>query len=327
MTILVTGSAGHLGEAVMRIFAAQGVPAEGIDIKESAFTTRVGSILDRAFMDEVVKGASAIIHAATLHKPHVATHDKSAFIATNVEGTLCVLEAAVAHGVGSVVFSSTTSAFGDANRPSPDRPAAWIDETVTPIPRNIYGVTKVAGEDLCHLFARKHGLNVLVLRFSRFFPESDDNRSVRTTYAGPNAKLNELTYRRVELEDAAEAAILAAERAPAIGFDRYIISATTPFRREDVADLRSNAPAVLAKRVPGMEDAYGRLGYTMFPSLDRVYDNAKARQELGWAPRYDFKAALKGVEDGGTFGSALAASVGEKGYHDVVFEDGPFPVD
>ncbi|XWN33930.1 MAG: NAD(P)-dependent oxidoreductase [Devosia sp.] len=327
MTILVTGSAGHLGEAVMRILTAQGVPALGIDIKQSAFTTRVGSILDRAFMDEVVRGASAIIHAATLHKPHVATHGKSAFITTNVEGTLTVLESAAAHGVRSVVFSSTTSTFGDANRPAPDRPAAWIDETVTPIPRNIYGVTKVAGEDLCHLFARKHGLNVLVLRFSRFFPESDDNPSVRQTYDGPNAKLNELTYRRVELEDAANAALLAAERAPAIGFDRYIISATTPFRREDVADLRTDAPAVLSKRVPGMAEAFERLGYTMFPSLDRVYDNEKARQELGWAPRYDFAYALKALEGGGSLSSELAVEVGEKGYHDEVFEDGPFPVD
>jgi nucleoside-diphosphate-sugar epimerase len=50
-------------------------------------------------------------------------------------------------------------------------PAAWITEEVAPIPRNIYGVTKVAAEDLCELFHRNERLACLILRTSRFFPK------------------------------------------------------------------------------------------------------------------------------------------------------------
>src|SRR5579859_6759161 len=101
MTILVTGSAGHLGEALMRQLRAAGRPALGIDIKPSPFTDRVGSIANRAFVDRVMRGATAVLHAATLHKPHVATHGQQDFVDTNVTGTLALLEAALAAGVGA----------------------------------------------------------------------------------------------------------------------------------------------------------------------------------------------------------------------------------
>ncbi len=74
MTILVTGSAGHLGEALMQTLRAESRWVRGIDIKPSAFTDMVGSISDRAFVRQAMSGISHVIHAATLHKPHVATH-------------------------------------------------------------------------------------------------------------------------------------------------------------------------------------------------------------------------------------------------------------
>jgi UDP-glucose 4-epimerase len=63
----------------------------------------------------------------------------------------------------------------------------------------------------------------------------------------------------------------------------------------------------------------------MFPRIDRVYVNARARTELGWQPRYDFAYALDLVANGHDFRSSLARTIGSKGYHDVVFEDGPYP--
>ncbi|MEI9986654.1 MAG: NAD-dependent epimerase/dehydratase family protein [Aliidongia sp.] len=59
-------------------------------------------------------GVTGVIHAATLHKPHVATHRQQDFVETNIAGTLALLEAAVAGSVQSFVFTSTTSAFGAA---------------------------------------------------------------------------------------------------------------------------------------------------------------------------------------------------------------------
>ncbi|MET0934550.1 MAG: NAD(P)-dependent oxidoreductase, partial [Luteibacter sp.] len=114
MTVLVTGSAGHLGEAIVRRLRAEGRDVRGIDIKASAFTDDVGSIADEGFVRDAMAGATAVIHSATLHKPHVATHSKRQFVDTNVAGTVALLESAVAHGVTSFVFTSTTSAFGAA---------------------------------------------------------------------------------------------------------------------------------------------------------------------------------------------------------------------
>ena len=324
MRIVVTGSAGHLGEALMRVLGADGLDVVGLDVVDSPYTSVVGSIADREYVRRCIEGADAVLHAATLHKPHVGLHGRQEFVDTNVTGTLCLLEAAVAAGVGRFVFTSTTSAFGRALTPPPGAPAAWITEDVAAVPRNVYGVTKAAAEDLCELIHRDHGLPCVILRTSRFFPEGDDRDEIRAGYDDANVKLNELLYRRVDLDDVVGAHRLALERAPAIGFGRYIVTATTPFSRADLAELRVDAPAVLRRVVPEHEDVYAARGWRMFPGIDRVYDNARARDELGWRPRYDFAYALERLRAGEEPRSELALAVGARGYH--AESTGPYTV-
>jgi len=210
--------------------------------------------------------------------------------------------------------------------PPPGEPAAWVTEDVIPVPKNIYGVTKAAAEDLCQIFARNHALRTIVLRTSRFFPEEDDARNVREAYADANAKTNEFLYRRVDIEDVVSAHLLAADRAPSAGFAKYIISATTPFSRHDVADLRNRATQVVRRYVPEYEQEYARRSWTMVPDIDRVYANDKARAELGWQPRHDFRALISRLKADDDIRSPLAREIGRKGYHDRVFSDGPYPV-
>jgi len=326
MKVLVTGSAGHLGEGLVRTLLAAQHEVKGADILASPYTTHVGSIADSRFVECCLDGVEVVYHAATLHKPHVGTHSKQDFIDTNITGTLNLLEAAVAAKVKAFIFTSTTSVFGDALVPPAGMPAAWITEDVTPAPKNIYGVTKAAAEDLCQLFFRNHGLPCLILRTSRFFPEEDDNRNVRDAFVDDNLKANEYLHRRVEIQDAVDAHILAAEKAGDIGFGKYIISATTPFRYEHLADLRNNAAAVVAKLVPSYVKEYEQLGWKMFEGIDRVYVNEKARTALGWQPKYDFGYIVERLIAGKGIRSELALQVGAKGYHAESFEDGPYPV-
>ncbi|MFK4536583.1 nucleoside-diphosphate-sugar epimerase [Bradyrhizobium ottawaense] len=131
MTILVTGSAGHLGEAILRTLRARGSPVRGIDLKPS-FTDAVGSIVDPGFVRSQMDGVTAVIHTATLHKPHVGTHSKRDFVDTNVTGTLNLLEAAASAGVRSFVFTSTTSAFGSQLRSGAGQAAVWVTEDLPP---------------------------------------------------------------------------------------------------------------------------------------------------------------------------------------------------
>jgi nucleoside-diphosphate-sugar epimerase len=298
----------------------------GLDILESPFTTHGGSIIDRSFVQRCMKDVQTVLHAATLHKPHVGTHSRQHFVEVNVTGTLNLLEESVAAGVESFVYTSTTSVFGDALVPPQGAPAAWITEEVTPVPKNIYGVTKAAAEDLCQLFHRNQRLSCIVLRTSRFFPEEDDNHKVRSDYSDANAKTNEFLYRRVEIEDVVSAHLLAVERAPTIGFRKYIVSATTPFLPNDLAELRMDAPRVVRHRVPDYEAEYRRRGWQMFSSIDRVYVNERARTELGWKPRYDFRHVIDRLQAGDDLRSPLAQIIGSKGYHAKTFSDGPYPV-
>ena len=326
MKILVTGSSGHLGEALVRTLAAARRDVIGIDLQPGPFTHQVGSITDRAFVGSCMEDVATVFHAATLHKPHVATHSRQDFVDVNITGTLNLLEEAARTGVAAFVYTSTTSVFGDALTPPQGKPAAWINEDAVPVPKNIYGVTKAAAEDLCQLFARNHALRITVLRVSRFFPEADDNPAIRNAYADANAKANEYLHRRVDIEDVVSAHLLAADHRPGGGFAKYIISATTPFARDEIAELRESAPRAVARHVPDYEAEYAARGWRMFPSIDRVYVNAKARHELGWRPRHDFAALIGRLAAGGDIQSPLAREIGAKGYHDRAFGDEPYPV-
>jgi UDP-glucose 4-epimerase len=256
-----------------------------------------------------------VLHTATLHKPHVATHSPQAFIDTNLAGTLVLLEAAHAAGVGAFVFTSTTSTFGAALTLAPGAPAVWVTEDLRPVPKNIYGVTKVAAEDLCELFHRQHGLPCIVLRVSRFFSEADDDGTVAARYSTANTQVNEMLNRRVDIEDVVSAHRCAIAHAAAIGFGRYIVSATTPFLRGDAANLRSELASVMARRIPSFAREYQRRGWALPGSIDRVYDNALARADMAWQPRHDFASAIALGGAGQEHRSEVARAVGITPYH------------
>jgi UDP-glucose 4-epimerase len=328
MTILVTGAAGHLGEGLMRTLREEGVPVRGTDRLDTPWVDTVGDLRDAAFVEDVVAGCSRVIHAATLHKPHVATHGKQDFVDVNVSGTLKLLEASVTHGVEAFVFSSTTSVFGlSMALPDDATEAIWVDESLPPIPKNIYGITKRAAEDLCELFYRRHELPAIVLRTSRFFPEQDDNLDRRSTFTDDNLKANELLFRRGDLEDMVTAHLCALDRAPALGFGRYVVTATTPFDRSERSALMRDAVTVVERHFPGFSAQFEHAGWRMFPKIGRVYDNAAARRDLGWQPRYGFANALAAIESGEPVGSELSRRVGKKPYHEDSFEGDPYPVD
>ena len=303
MNVLVTGSSGWLGQTLVPRLARDGHRVVGLDPEPAATTRVVGSVVDRALVRRVIRdeGITAIVHAAARHKPHIETHDNSEFVAVNVQGTLNLLEEAVAPGspVDRFVFTSTTSLMISQEirdgKAGGAKEAVWIDETMTPLrPRNIYGVTKLAAEELCRLFNHLHKLPVLVLRTSRFFPEEDDMAHA-IAQSGENTKANEFLFRRLSVEDAAEAHVVALSKAQEIGFDTFIVAAPTPFTRDDCHDLITDAPAVVARLFPDYRALYERRGWTMFDAIDRVYDASKATRVLGFTCRTGFADILAGL--------------------------------
>jgi nucleoside-diphosphate-sugar epimerase len=322
-TVLVTGSTGHLGTALVLSLPAFGFTPLGIDIKPTDTTATVGDIADADFVSRVFSanpGIKHVVHAAALHKPHIASQTKDQFVHTNISGTLHLLEAAAkSPTINSFVFLSTTSAFGSALSPKQGQPAAWIDESVVPVPKNIYGATKVSAEDLCYLIHKEHRLPVLVLRTSRFFPEEDDDEDRRTSMDDENLKVCELAYRRVDIADVVQACVCAIHKAPGIGWGKYIISAPSPFLNdnETLGRLDSDAGLAMRNAVPSCEAVFCEKGWKFLRRIDRVYDSSKAVRELGWRPEYTFEAAVQKVAQGHEWRSDLTFRVGKKGYHAV----------
>jgi nucleoside-diphosphate-sugar epimerase len=137
MRVVVTGSAGHLGEALIRTLQNTSHEVVGLDIVASDFTTKIGSIAHRSHVKRCVKGVDAVLHTASLHKPHCITHGRQDFVDTNITGTLNLLEEAASAGVDSFVFTSTTSAFGGALTPPAEAPAAWVQGIPCPQVRRV----------------------------------------------------------------------------------------------------------------------------------------------------------------------------------------------
>ena len=107
-----------------------------------------------------------------------------------------------------------------------------------------------------------------------------------------NTKTNELLFRSLTVEDAAEAHLAALRRAPDLGFDTFIVSAPPPFHPGDAEELIRDAPAVVARYFPDYPGVYARRGWRMFESIDRVYDPSRATRLLGFRCRTGFAERL-----------------------------------
>jgi nucleoside-diphosphate-sugar epimerase len=185
----------------------------------------------------------------------------------------------------------------EAIRREANAAAVWLDEDAGPLaPRNIYGVTKLAAEGLCRVHYLEHGLNCVILRTGRFFPEDDDTHR---ELSGENLKANEFLHRRLTVEDAAEAHVAALERAPSLGFGEFIVAAPTPFDRSDAEELRKDAAAVVARHFPDAPALYSRRGWRLPTSIGRVYDSSRAQRSLGFRCRTDFGRVLDSLRTGG----------------------------
>jgi len=301
MKILLTGSSGWLGRFLAPRLREDGHEVLGLDVAAGADTDVIGSVADRPIIDRVFSEfeIDAVIHGGALHKPDIARYPKQAFIDVNVTGTLNLLEAASAAGCDRFVFTSTTSLMISeairAGKAGGATKAAWLDESFGPLePRNIYGVTKRAAEQLCALHHREHRLPIIVLRTSRFFPEEDDtHRGLQ----GANIKANEFLNRRLTVEDAAEAHVAALEKAPEIGFGLYIISAPPPFVRDEAEELMTDAATVVASHYPDAAELYARAGWQLPQSIERVYDPGLAERELGFRCQTDFVVVLDALRN------------------------------
>lgn len=278
MRVLVTGAAGLIGSAVAGRLAGEH-DVIGLDLLPGPQVGIVADCNEVADWRHRLGTLDAIVHVAALHAPHVGQRSDEDFRRANVDATSRLLDLAMVSKTSHFVLTSTTSLYGRALESYSE--AAWVDEQLEPQPRDIYDETKLEAER--RVASAAGTMTVTSLRMSRCFPEPAETMAWYRLYRG------------VDRRDVAEAHALALERRgpPAT----YVISAMTPFLREDCAGLAADPAKVVERRCPGLLAQMAARGWEMPTAIDRVYDARLARKDLGYEPRYGIQSCLDGDWD------------------------------
>ncbi|MER5884829.1 UDP-glucose 4-epimerase GalE [Streptomyces sp. NPDC001941] len=168
MTWLITGGAGYIGAHVARAMDEAGESVVVLDDITSGVAARLpasvalvrGAVSDRALLDRVLTehGVTGVVHLAAKKQVGESVERPLYYYRENVHGLTVLLEAVVAAGVRSFLFSSSAAVYG-----VPD--AELISEDAPTLPINPYGETKLAGEWLVRATGRAHGLTTACLRY------------------------------------------------------------------------------------------------------------------------------------------------------------------
>jgi len=278
MRILVTGAAGLIGRSVAARLSSRH-DVIGLDLNPGPQVGIVADCNEVAVWRHRVGQVDAVVHTAALHAPHVGQRSDEEFRRMNVDSTARLLDLATVSKAGHFVLTSTTSLYGHALESY--GPATWVDEQLEPQPRDIYDLTKLEAERL--VASAGGSMTVTSLRMSRCFPEPANRMAWYRLYRG------------VDRRDVAEAHALALHRTgPAA---TYVISAVTPFLREDCEQLLVDAPSAIERRCPALIGRMAANGWQPPASIDRVYDCRLATTELGYSPRHGVGSCLAGDWD------------------------------
>ena len=280
MRILITGAAGTLGRALTPRLEAAGHAVAGLDVERPVGAVwTIGDIRDADVVDAAMAGVDLVIHAAAWHGIHLANHSPRDFLDLNVRGTFNVWEAARRHGVRGVVFCSTMGVYGQSREPETDRSVARVREDLPLRPTDVYGWTKLAGEELFRFDSGPGGIPTVALRLGMFVPEPPFRYGIRLLYGG------------VHEEDVAEAALLAVQ---ALGDGRIQdqvalnVEAPLPFTDHDAADLRRDPVRAIERHYPGSTELLRERGVRSLRPITEIFEVGRLEHVLGFRPRHDF---------------------------------------
>jgi len=298
MRILITGSSGFIGSALKDFLEKQGIEVVSYDLKD----TPPNDTKDLANLKEKMKGADGVVHLAAVSRVILAFNDPLSCINNNVGGTINVLEAArlwrdsppngeaaISGDRPWVVFGSSREVFGES------RPLPVTEETLCH-PMNVYGIAKIAGEDLCKIFSKDYGLKTRVLRFSNVYTGRNDQldrvipkfifqaaKNENIVINGTGQEIFDFTY----IEDTIQGiwgCIQEIEKSQKF-FNDFILATGRPTSLQELAEI-------IIKTL----NSKSEIKYSKGRSYDvnKFYaDPAKARQFLGFRPSTDLKEGLR----------------------------------
>lgn len=284
MRILITGAGGTLGQALAPLLASSGHAPVLADIEPitSSYEFVQADVRNRVDMERAMRGISVVVHAAAIHGIHLGDHSPDDFYELNLTGTLRVWEAAVQAGVQGVVFSSTMGVYGASRQPESEESIVAAHEDLPLRPTDIYGYTKLAGEEMCRYYARRHGIRSVGLRFGMFVPEPFFRYGVRLLYGG------------VDIADVARAVLASVDAIleRRLEWEAFNVHSLVPFRVEDGAELRRNPLPALDRYYAGAAALLRDRGVESLHPIDSYFPMERMERRLGFRPERNFEQWL-----------------------------------
>jgi UDP-glucose 4-epimerase len=300
MRILVTGGAGYIGSVVAKQLLEAGHEVVVLDDLSRGHAAAVPgeaahanvSLLDAAALRERLDGIEGVLHFAALALVPESVEHPERYWRNNVVGTLNLLDAMRANGVGRLVFSSTCATYGE-----PETIPIREDEPTAPV--NSYGASKLAVDLMIRDECGAHGLAAASLRYfnvagaSRGLGEHHEPEThliplVLQAAAGvrEHIKVFGTDYPTrdgtavrdyIHIEDLGEAHLLALAKLEPGAHRVFNLGTGDGYTVREVIEA--------ARRVTGREIAVREEGRRAGDPPELVAANARARDELGWAPR------------------------------------------
>lgn len=296
---IVTGGAGFIGSHLTDRLLSEGFLVTVVDDFSSGkmenlasqrgnprLTVLRMSILEDG-LDRVLEGADAVFHVAAVPRVQYSIRYPELTNRANIEGTLKVLEAARAAGVKRVIYSSSSSIYGDQDR-------LPLTETMTPNPMSPYALQKLAGEHYCRLYHRLFGMETISLRyFNVYGPRQDPHggyanlipRSIRLMLEGKppviygdGMQTRDFTF----VDDVVEANLLACSTGAqaAFGTTVNIGGGRNIMVNEVVRLILQDKPIEPERKPPVVEPR------------DTLADITRAKAILGWEPQIAFEQGI-----------------------------------
>lgn len=300
--VLVTGAGGFIGSHL-----AERLVELGAEVRALVRYTSMGSagwldtspyrremeiiradITDREMVGRAVRGTEVVFHLAALIGIPYSYHAPESYVRTNVEGTLVVLQAALACDVGRVVHTSTSEVYGTARR-------VPIDEDHPLQAQSPYSATKIAADKLAESFHLSFGLPVTTLRpFNTYGPRQSARAVIPAIITqcltgdvvrlGSLHPTRDLTY----VADTVEGFIRAAQCVEAAGATINVGSG----QETSIGDL-ARMITELAGRPVAIETQEERVRPATSEVERLLADNRRARALLGWTPQTSLTDGLQ----------------------------------
>ena len=289
MRVLVTGASGTLGVALAPMLSDAGHEPVLFDIRmlETPYESVQGDVRIPEDVQAAVEGVEFVVHTAAIHGIHLGTHSRQDFYDLNLTGTFNVWEGAVKAGVKGIVFSSTMGVYKPYDKPLSEETFVALHENLPLQPADIYGYTKVAGEEMCRLYGQEYGIPSVGLRYGMFVPEPFFRYGIRLLYGG------------VDTRDVARAVMASLEALAAgkIHWDAFNVESAVPFTEEDGPLLRKDPLLVLDKYYPSATDLLRERGVESLAPIREYYPMEHAAQVLGLRPECNFGKWLEELRE------------------------------